>query len=328
MKIRKKWMIILILLLSGIVLGACGEKKESKAEEKSGTKNLSFVTAGSGGTFYPLGVGMGEVINQKGIANITVETSGGSVENTNLLGTDKADLGLLETGIAYYAANGTEMFKGNKLDNVRGIMTLYPNLMQMVVKADSGIETYADLKGKKVVVGQQGSSSMLNLQLVLEKYKLSFDDIKPQFTSFAEGIDMLKDGQVDAALVDVGVPAAAIIDISNQHDIRILSIDEKVIDSIKEEYPYFSDATVIPANTYKNQDKDVITAGVKVMLATRADLPEDLVYEMTKAIFEEKEQVAKTHSSGESINIETATEGMPIPLHPGAEKYINEALNK
>lgn len=323
---RKYLYVIMAVFLLSIVSG-CGEEEKDvtkKRTSKDQVDKLSFVTAGQGGTFFPLGGGMAKVINDKGIAQVTVETSGGSVENARLLGRIDADLGLLETGIAYYAAEGIEMFEGEKYENLRGIMTVYPNLLQMVVKADSGIESYVDLKGKKVVVGQPGSSSMLNLELVLNEYGLSIDDLNAQYSGFGEGIDLLKDGQVEATLVDVGVPAPAIIDIATQHHINILSIDEEVIESIAEKYAYFSNKVVIPAGTYNNQDEDIITAGVKVMLATRADLSEELVYNMTKTIFEEKETIANIHSSGENINIDEALESMSIPLHPGAQKYIEE----
>lgn len=323
---NKNNFLVLLILSIVLVLAACGDKASGdKKSSNQQTSNLSFVTGGPGGTFYPLGVGIADVVNGKGVANITVETSDASIENTRLLGAKQAELGLLETGIAYYAAEGKEMFD-KKLANVRGIMTLYPNLMQMVVMTDSGIKSYADLKGKKVVVGQPGSSSMLNLELVLAEYGLSFDDIKPQYSGFSEGIDMLKDGQVDATLVDVGIPAPAIIDISSQHNVTILPIDEDKIDNISEKYPYFSNKIIIPAGTYTNQDKDIVTAGVLVMLATREDLPEDLVYELTKTIFENKDEITKIHPSGESIDPEKATEGLSIPLHPGAERYLDEIL--
>ena len=216
------------------------------------------------------------------------------------------------------------MFEGEKFENLRGIMTLYENLIQMVVMADSGIESFADLKGRSVVVGQAGSSSMLNLELVLNEYGLSISDLKPQYSGFSEGINMLKDGQVEAVLVDVGVPAAAIIDIATQHKIKILSIDEDKIEAIGEKYPYFSGKVVIPAGTYNGVDEDVVTAGVKVMLGTHADVDEDVIYEITKTIFEEKEKITQVHPAGASINIDKATEGMPIPLHPGAERYLKE----
>src|SRR5690625_2954775 len=336
-KAKSKLIYVMMVAVLALILGACSggdgndtDDSDAKSDATSESKgsadvqSISFVTGGPGGTFYPLGVGMADVINDAGIANVTVETSDASIENTRLLGAEEAEIGLLETGIAYFASEGIEMFDEDQITNVRGVMTLYPNLIQMVVMADSGIETYADLKGKKVVVGQPGSSSMLNLDLVLEQYGLEFDDITPQYSDFSQGIDMLKDGQVDATLVDIGIPAPAIIDISSQHDIHILSIDEDKIDNIATNYPYFTNKIVIPAGTYNNVDEDVITAGVPVMLGTHEDVSEDLVYEMTKILFEKKEDVVKVHPAGESIDPDSATEGLPIPLHPGAEKYLKE----
>jgi TRAP transporter TAXI family solute receptor len=343
-KMLKKGMLLSIFVALSILGAACGgggnqgastnsstEKKSEEAEKPadsatSGTEEvISVVTGGTSGTYYPLGGGIGKALNGAGIGvNATVESTGGSNENVRLLGQSEAEIGFTETGIAYYGYEGIEMFKDNKFNNLRGIMSLYANLMQTVVMKDSGIQTYADLKGKTVAVGIQGSSSALNMQLVLAEYGLSLEDIKPQFVSYSEGVTMLKDGQIDAVMIDSGVPNSAVIDITSQHEVNILPIEEEKINSLVSNYPYFSNMVIIPKGTYKGIDVDIPTAGAKVMLATHAGLSEELVYKLTKTIFEKKEEIIKIHPKGESIDLKTATDGMPIPLHPGAEKYLRE----
>ena len=135
---------------------------------------------------------------------------------------------------------------------------------------------------------------------------------------------LLKDNQLDAVMVDAGAPNSAIIDISTQHDIKILSIDTQNIKAIKEKYPYFADPVTIPAGTYAGVDRDVITTGSKATLCTRAELSEELVYNVLKAMFENKDKIVQVHEKGNNINLETALDAFSIPMHPGAVKYYNE----
>ncbi|RFU70391.1 TAXI family TRAP transporter solute-binding subunit [Peribacillus saganii] len=338
-RILKKGMLLSIFVALSILGAACsggGNKvtstnspteTEKPAERTSpgSSEAISIVTGATSGTYYPLGGGIGKALNGAGIGvNATVESTGGSNENVRLLGQGEAEIGFTETGIAYYGYEGIEMFKDNKFDNLRGIMSLYANLMQTVVMKDSGIQSYADLKGKTVAIGIQGSSSALNMQLVLKEYGLSLGDIKPQFVSYSEGVTMLKDGQIDAVMIDSGIPNSAVTDITTQHDVNILPIEEEKIKSLVSKYPYFSNMVIIPKGTYEGIDVDVPTAGAKVMLVTHAGVSEEMVYKLTKTIFEKKEEIIKIHPRGDSIDLKTATDGMSIPLHPGAEKYLRE----
>ncbi|MEN6441780.1 MAG: TAXI family TRAP transporter solute-binding subunit, partial [Syntrophobacter sp.] len=217
-----------------------------------------------------------------------------------------------------------EVYKDKKIANIRGLIALYPNTIQTVVKADSGIKSYKDLKGKTVAVGIQGSSSPTNMQVVLESYGLAMTDVKPQYLAYGPSMELLKDGQVDAVMVDAGAPNSAIIDISTQHSIRILSIDAENIKNIKTKYPFFSDAMTIPKGTYKGFDEDVLTTGSLVTLCVQKELPEDMVYNITKTLIEKRDDIAKVHEKGKSIDLKTATNGISIPVHPGAEKYYKE----
>lgn len=313
------------LLLSTGVLAGCGSNTNTGANAPAKTKNISLSTGAQSGTYYPLGTAIANVWTQAGIGlNVTAEATGGSVENARLIGSQDTEVGFVESLIADWAYNGKEIFKDKKVTNIRGLASLYPNTVQTVVKADSGIKSFADLKGKKVAVGIQGGSTPITMGAILEVYGLTMNDIKPQYVAFGPGIDLLKDGQVDAVLVDAGAPNSSIIDIATQHKINILSIEPEKIKQIRAKYPFFSDVVTIPKGTYKGFDQDVTTTGSLAALFVTADMPDDLVYNMTKTLFEKKDDIAKVHEKGKSIDLQKAVDGFSIPLHPGAEKYYKE----
>jgi hypothetical protein len=312
---------ILFVLSVVVMVGLIGGQVPGFAADR----NISLGTGGMSGTYYPLGVAMAKMWSAAGIGvNVGAEATGGSVENARFIKGKTMEVGFVESLIAEWAHKGLEMYKDNKVENIRGLISLYPNTIQTVVKADSGIKSYADLKGKKVSCGIQGSSSVLAMRIVLETYGVPFTDIKPQYLSYGPAMELLKDGQVDAVLVDAGAPNSAIIDISTQHKVRILSIDRANIAKIVEKYPYFSSATVIPKGTYKGLDEDIITTGSLATLCVAAEMSDDLVYKMTKALIEKKAEVAKGHPKGNDINLQTAVNGFSIPIHPGALKYYKE----
>lgn len=321
---RLRWLGLMsvVFLVVVAVVGCGGGGGQSGGSTPS---HISISTGATSGTYYPLGTAIAGVLNNAGIGvNATAESTGGSVENARLLGQKQTEIAFIESGIADWAYNGKEMFKGTRIDNIRGLISLYPNTMQTVVKAKSGIKSYADLKGKRVAVGIQGGSTPLNMAIVLEAYGLSFNDIKPEYLAFGQGIELLKDDQLDAVLVDAGAPNSSIIDIATQHDIRILPIEPEKVAKIKEKYPFFSDPVVIPKGTYRGIDEDIPTTGSKVILATRAELSDELVYNILKTIFDKKADIAKVHEKGNSIVLEKALDSISIPLHPGAEKYYRE----
>ena len=312
---------MLVVLLAAAMVGLAG----GSAPVLAADANISLGTGGMSGTYYPLGVSIAKVWSAAGIGlNVGAEATGGSVENARHIKSKSMEVGFVESLIAEWAYKGEEMFKGNKVENIRGLISLYPNTIQTVVKANSGIKSFADLKGKKVSCGIQGSSSVLNIKIVLEAYGVPFSDIKAQYLSYGPAMELLKDGQVDAVLVDAGAPNSAIIDISTQHKIKILSIDREKIAKIVKKYPFFSNATVIPKGTYKGVDEDVVTTGSLATLCVAAEMSDDLVYKMTKTLIEKKADIAKGHPKGNDIGLKTAVNGFSVPLHPGALKYYKE----
>ncbi|MDR9796386.1 TAXI family TRAP transporter solute-binding subunit [Aeribacillus pallidus] len=328
-----KWrsgLIFLTALLFIMIISACGNNSEggsSKSDgsnqsgEKAGSKTLSILTGGTGGTYYPLGGSMAQIISEETDFNANAQSSGASAENMQALKNGEADIAFSQTDIAAYALNGELMFKDNKVDNVKAIGTLYPETVQIITTKDSGIHSVEDLKGKSVSVGAPGSGVNANAQQILEIHGLSFDDIKAQSLSFDESTDGIQSGNIDAAFITAGTPTAAVESLSAQKEIRVIPIADDKIKQLIEKYPYYAEDTV-PKGTYKIPE-NVKTVAVKAMLVVHGELDEDAVYNITKAIFENTNKI--THAKGKLIKAEAALDGIGnLPLHPGAETYFSE----
>ncbi|MDM5212847.1 TAXI family TRAP transporter solute-binding subunit [Peribacillus sp. NJ4] len=317
-KFHKCFILVIILTVTSIIT-ACGDSKTGGSG--SGNQNLSLLTGGTGGTYYPLGGQIGKIISDKTKANITPQTSGASAENMETLRVGEAEIAFSQTDIAAYALEGKEMFDGKPIDNILAISTLYPETVQIVTTAKSGIKSVEDLKGKKVSVGAPGSGAYINAMQILEIHGLSEKDIKGQNLSFDESAEGIQAGNIDAAFITAGTPTGAVEALSVQNDIIILPIAEDKIQALVNKYPYYAEDT-IPSGTYKIKS-EVKTVAVKAMLVVKKDLDEDLVYEMTKAVYDNTDQI--THAKGDFITAETALEGLgDMEVHPGAAKYFKE----
>lgn len=318
-------LVFTLMLVIGVLAGCGGGSEEQSSDNSSGGEKqfISIATGGVGGTYFPLGGAMAEIFNAN-IENVsaTAETTGASKANISLLADKKVELAFVQNDISYYASQGLNMFD-SKVDNIAGIATLYPEVIQIVTLADSGINSVEDLRGRKVAVGAAGSGVEANARQVLEAYGMTFEDIEPDFLSFSEAANNMKDGHIDAAFLTAGLPTAAINDLAATHDIKIIPVSDEAKAKLMEKYPYYAEC-VIPAGTYPNQDNDVQTVAVKAMLVVRSDLSEDLVYNLTKAIFENLDDLAAAHQRGNDISLDTAMEGMSLELHPGARKYYEE----
>lgn len=287
---------------------------------------LVMATGGTAGTYYPLGGAMAQLINGKvKDVNITVQSTGASIANLRMIHKKEVDLALVQTDTADYAWNGAEFFeKDGKLQSFGVIASLYPELIQIVVGADSGINSVADLKGKKVSVGAPGSGTEANARQILEAHGLTYKDLaQVQYLSFAESAEAFKDRHIDAFFVTAGIPNSGIQDVATKHKIKILTVADDMYSKLRARYGFYGQA-VIPAGTYINQADTVKTVAVQAMLIVRADLDTGLVYEMTKALFESLPELAKAHAKGKEISLGTALSGVSTPLHPGAEKYFKE----
>jgi len=267
---------------------------------------------------------MANVINEhvEGV-KATAVTSGASVTNARKIGSGEAELALLQNDIAYYAYTGTEMFKENPIKNIRGIATLYPEVVQIVTLKDKGIETLYDLKNKRIAVGAPGSGTAVAAMQILSMVGINESNADIRYLNFKEVADALKDGTIDAGFIVAGVPTAAVSDIAAVRDVQIVEIPDEVYEKLSQHYKFYIQYT-IPAGSYKGVDEEVKSVAVLAMLATREDIPEDVIYEITKAIFENRDELVAAHKRAEDITLETALDGMSIPLHPGAEKYYKE----
>ncbi|HBT39498.1 MAG: TRAP transporter solute receptor, TAXI family [Thermotoga sp. 50_1627] len=287
------------------------------------TTFLTIATGGTAGTYYPLGAGMADIWNKniKGM-NAMVQSTGASVANINLLKNKEVDLIFVQNDVAFYAYKGVELFK-EPFPQLRGLATLYPETVQIVALADRGINSVYDLKGKRVAVGAAGSGTEVNARQILAAAGITYDDIKVQYLSFAEAANNLKDGNIDAAFVTAGHPTAAIVDLAAVRKIVLVPLTDEIIASLQKDYPFYV-KIVVPASTYKGVDVDVVTVAVKAMLAVRAEMPEDLAYQLLKTMYANQKRLIEAHAKGELIIPETGKEGMSIPLHPGAERFFKE----
>ncbi len=318
-KMRKILTAGLAVVVSAALLTGCGSSNSD-----SGKKFLNIATGGTAGTYYPIGGAMAEILNSeiKGM-NASAQSTGATVANINMLKDGSVDLAIVQNDISYYAVNGTEMFEGKKVDNLRGIATLYPETCQFVTLDSSNIKSIADLKGKRVAVGAAGSGAEANARQILAAYGITYDDIDAQYLSFGEGASALKDGNVDAAFLTAGYPTASVQDISSQNKIRLLPVTADKADALIAKYPFYT-KTTIPAGTYAGFNEDVQTISVMSMLIATDKLDDNMGYDIAKAIFGNLDRLQAAHAVGKLITKECALKGMSLPMNAGAEKYFKE----
>jgi uncharacterized protein len=284
---------------------------------------INVLTGGTSGVYYPLGVAIGKIYSDK-IPDVKtqVQATKASVENLVLLQQGRGEIAFTLGDSLKAAWDGDEEagFK-SKLDKLRTIGAIYPNYIQIVATADSGIKTLADLKGKSLSVGAPKSGTELNARAILAAAGLTYKDIgKVEYLPFAESVDLMKNRQLDATLQSAGLGVASLKDLSTSTDITVVPVPREVVNKIG---PPFV-PVIIPANTYTGQDKDVPSAAVVNYLVTSSVVSDDLAYQMTRLVFESLPELANSHAAGKEIKLETAATGSPVPLHPGAIRYYRE----
>jgi TRAP transporter TAXI family solute receptor len=284
---------------------------------------INVLTGGTSGVYYPLGVAIGKIYSDK-IPNVKtqVQATKASVENLILLQQGRGEIAFSLGDSLKAAWDGDEEagFKA-KLDKLRVIGAIYPNYIQIVATAESGIKTLADLKGKSLSVGAPKSGTELNSRAILAAAGLSYKDLgKIEYLPFAESVDLMKNRQLAATLQSAGLGVASLKDLSTSTDITVVSVPKETVDKIGP--PFVS--VVIPAKTYTGQDKDVPTAAVVNYLVTSSAVSDDLAYQMTKLVYESLPELANSHAAGKEIKLETAAAGSPVPLHPGAIRFFKE----
>lgn len=312
---RKIALFLVALFVFSFALTACG----GSAEE------MSMATGGTSGTYYGFCGVVAQVFNEKlgDTMNITVESTGASKANVQLLDSGDAQLAIIQNDVMYYAYTATDMFAGEgAITSFSAIASCYPEVVQIV--ANKNIASIEDLKGKNVSVGDSGSGTEFNAKQILAAYGISFDDINVSNQSFADSADSLKNGTIDAAFVVAGTPTTAVTELSANTQFNLLSVDNAHADALKSDYGFYTTVN-IPAGTYSCVTADVQTVAVMATIVARNDVPEDVVYQFTKGLFELKDEIAAGHSKGAALDANTAVSGISIPFHTGAEKYYKEA---
>lgn len=285
---------------------------------------INILTGGTSGVYYPIGVGLSQIYSD-GIpgAKTSVQATKASVENLNLLQAGRGELALALGDSVADAKNGVEDagFKA-PLTKLRAIGGAYPNYIQIVASKESGITTLADLKGKTISVGAPKSGTELNARAIFKAAGLTYEDMgKVQYLPFAESVELIKNRQLDATLQSSGLGMAAIRDLSSVMPLNYIAIPTDVVAKIGN--PAYQSA-MIPANTYDGQDQAVPTVAITNILVTRADVPDEVAYEMTKLLFDNLTRLGNSHSAAKDIKLESAAKNLPIALHPGAERYYKE----
>lgn len=304
-----------LLLVAAIMLASCS---------KNAKKDYILATGGTGGTYYPFGGAIANIWNTKvENMNVTAQATGASAENLRLINKGEAEYAIVQNDVMDYAYNGTDLFAGEKLANIMTIGTLYPEVVQIAVSKDSGIKSVADFKGKRISVGDAGSGVEFNAKQIMEGYGLTFDDIKKSNLSFKESAEGIQNGTLDGCFVTAGVPNAALQELAFTAGLTLVPVDGEAAKKICEKYGYYTQTT-IPGGTYKGTDDDTPALAIKATLAVNSKLDEQTVYEMTKALFENLDELATAHAKGKEVSAKAAVTGVSVPFHPGAKKYFKE----
>jgi TRAP transporter TAXI family solute receptor len=284
---------------------------------------INILTGGTSGVYYPLGVAISKVFTDKVQGSRpSVQATKASVENLTLLQQGKGEIGFtLGDSLAMGWAGDEEAGFKTKLDKLRGMTAIYPNYIQIVASKESGIKTLADLKGKRLSVGAPKSGTELNARAILQGAGLTYKDLgKVEYLPFGESVELMKNRQLDATLQSAGLGVSSIRDLATSVPIVVVEIPADIVQKVGA--PYVS--ANIPAGTYDGQAAAVPTAAVVNYLVTHSGVKDETVYQMTKAIYESLPDLAAAHAAARDIKLESALTGMPVPMHPGAQRYFDE----
>lgn len=305
---------ILLVLAMVFSLVACG----------GGATTMTMGTGSPTGTYYAYGGIVSQYITNNASIKANAVSTQGSKDNIQGIDSGDYQLGTVQSDVMHYAWNGTRSFEEDgKVETFRTVAGLYAEAVQLVT-VNPEIKSVADLKGKKVSIGASGSGVYFNAIDVLSAAGLTEQDIKPQYQNFDDSADALKDGKIDAAFIVAGAPTPAITELSMTNgNVRIVPIDGDIAAKLMKDNTFYS-VYKIPAGTYKNQTEEIATVTVKATLIVSADASEEDVYNLTAAIFDNMDAIAKEHAKGAELSLENATEGLTVPFHAGAAKYFKE----
>ena len=289
---------------------------------------FGIATGGTGGTYYPLGGMLAQLISNKATVDgkkisATAEAAGASVGNAKLLGNKEIESAFVAADILDAAYNGTGQFDKAPLKNLRALGALYPETVQLITRADFNINSVRDLKGKSISSGAPGSGQYQLLSDLLKVHGMTRADVKEDLSSFTQAVDKIKDGNLHATLITAGVPTAAVTDFAQSHALKVIPLAGAEINELQKQQPYYTKVQ-LPANTYKGQSAAVDTLAVMAVWAVHDGVPDNVAYEVTKALFENLPIMGQVHVQGKNISLTTATGVGTAPLHPGALRYLKE----
>ncbi|PLX73225.1 MAG: C4-dicarboxylate ABC transporter [Azoarcus sp.] len=285
---------------------------------------VNVLTGGTSGVYYPLGVTLSQIYGEKiPDAKVQVQSTKASAENLNLLQSGRGEIGFaLADSVSDAWKGDADAGFSKPLDRLRAVASVYPNYIQIVALSDANIKTLADLKGKRISVGAPRSGTEINARAILKAAGLSYSDFsKVEYLPFGESVELMKNRQIDVTLQSSGLGVAALRDLSTAVKVNFVAIPADVVAKVGDAA---YGAAVIPASTYDGQSVDVPTAAINNLLVTHEKVSTEVAYEMTRGIFENLERLGTSHAAARQIKLENAVKGLPIPLHPGAEKYYRE----
>ena len=306
---------------------------EDKAEESAPAPapapsadavSLKMATGGTTGTYYAYGGVIANILNGKlGSLQLNVQSTGASKANIFLIDDGEADVAIVQNDVMDYASKGTDLFEEDgAIESFSAGAALYAEVCQIISSGD--IKSVEDLKGKRVSVGDAGSGVEFNARQILNAYGISFDDIEVNNLGFGDSADALKDGKIDAFFCTAGAPTTAITELATTNSINLLGIDDEHAAALQNDYAFCTQYT-IPGGTYKGVDDDVVTVAVKATLIVSDKLSEDVVYDLVKGLFDNKDAITAGHAKGAELDPAYAVDGISVKFHPGAEKYFKEA---
>ena len=285
---------------------------------------VTVLTGNTSGVYYPLGVGLSQIFRQAvPEATVAVQATAASAENLHLLEAARGEIGFTLADVLADAWEGrAEAGFGTPLRKLRAIAGIYPNYVQIVASATSGVKTLADLKGTRISVGAPGSGTELNARAIVRAAGLTYDDFsKVEYLSFSESVELIKNRQLDVTLQSAGLGVASLRDLASSLAIVVVPIPADVVRKVGRAV-YLP--AVIPAGTYEGQTQAVETAAIQNVLVTHDGVSQDVIYRMTKAMFEHLDELVASHVSAKQISRANAAKGLPVPLHPGAAAYYRE----
>lgn len=324
----KKLLAIALSLSMTLALASCASEPAAGSGATSGggdaTKtSITIATGGTTGTYYPMGGAMTTVLGNKlELSSLNVSSTGASKANVFLVTDGEAQMSILQSDVLSYAHSGTDLFAADGIeDSSLWVTGLYNETVQIL--AAPGIESIEDLRGKTVVVGDVGSGTEFNAAQVLEAYGMTFDDITKNNGSFGDVADGIKDGKIAAGFTVAGAPTTSIVDLATTNEFNMLSLSPEAVKYLTSTYSFLIQEN-LPAGTYNGIDEEVVCVAVKAALVASDELSEDVVYEFTKAFFENLEELQGSHAKYNLVSAETAVSGASAPIHPGAMKYYKE----